>query len=459
MDGSLSPRSHSLSELLSSVQRCIKHSYPDKYWVRAEISDLRPSSGGHVYLELLEKGVQGEIVAQIRASIWSSRYEYILRRFAQDGLGVPSSGMSVLALVELNYHVRYGLSLGILDIDPKYSLGELARQRLETIVRLKREGLYDLNGELPLPRPLQRLAIISSPTAAGYGDFMRQLHQNAYGVVFYTALFRAQMQGEGTTDSILAALGRILEQQEHFDAVVIIRGGGAVSELRAFDDYRLCEGCAQFPLPIITGIGHERDTSVLDMVAHSSFKTPTAVASFLIDELAAELGQIQRTLQSLPRLLERLSIGRWHELDRSAHRLQQTAQRSLLQADRSLQDRELRMERSVRMELGAAAQRLDMIGQRLPDLLRFRLEQARQSLQIPLHRLPLLIATLRGRSQQDLERYEQAVRLAHPDTILRRGFSIVKHAGHIQTSADGLTSGQELELCFYRGSVRVRVLE
>ena len=235
-------RSFSLTELLGSVRRCLEHSFPDRYWVRAEVSDLRRAGGqGHGYLELLEKGEEGDVVAKVRATIWSSTYTLIEQRFERSGVGKLSSGMSILALVGIAFHPQYGLSLNIIDIDPNYSLGEIARLRLETIQRLKRNGLFTMNKELDLPFPLQRIAIISSPTAAGYGDFMRQLHENPYGVVLYTALFTAQMQGNDTTASILAALGRIAEVEEHFDAVVIIRGGGAVSELRAFDDYTLCE--------------------------------------------------------------------------------------------------------------------------------------------------------------------------------------------------------------------------
>lgn len=458
MEDSANLRSFSLSELLRSVRRCIEHTYPTRYWVRAEVSDLRRSgAGGHGYLELLEKGAGGDIVARVRATIWSTAYQQIERALAQQGLGSLSSGMNVLALVSLSYHELYGLSLNIADIDPRYSLGELARLRQETIARLKRQGLLEMNKELELPEPLQRLAIISSPTAAGYGDFMRQIEANSYGVKLYTALFRAQMQGEQTTDSVLSALERILRHQEHFDAVVIIRGGGAVSELRAFDDYRLCESCAQYPLPIITGIGHERDVSVLDLVAHSSFKTPTAVASYIIEGLATELGRVAYCSERLPRLLERLSLGRGQSLQLLSSRLQQTAQRSLARAQYSLTQQQSQLGLQTQATLRRADSQLGQLGRRLPDLLRLRLQEAHQELHRPLLRLPLLLEHLRSRSYQQLEHYEQAIRLSHPDNILRRGFSIVKRAGQIQTSASELQAGEELELCFYRDSVRVRV--
>ena len=451
-------RSFSLSELLGSVRRCLEHSFPDRYWVRAEVSDLRRAGGiGHGYLELLEKGEQGEVTARVRATIWSSTYQAIEQSFVRSGVGALASGMSILCLVSVAFHPQYGLSLNIIDIDPNYSLGEIARLRQETINRLKRAGLWSLNKEHELPRPLQRLAIISSPTAAGYGDFMRQIEANSYGLKLYTALFRAQMQGEQTTDSILSALERILRYQEHFDAVVIIRGGGAVSELRAFDDYRLCESCAQYPLPIITGIGHERDVSVLDLVAHSSFKTPTAVASYLIEGLATELGRVAYCSERLPRLLERLSLGRGQSLQLLSSRLQQTAQRSIARAQYSLTQQQSQLGLQTQATLRRADFQLGQLGRRLPDLLRLRLQEAHQELHRPLLRLPLLLEHLRSRSYQQLEHYEQAIRLSHPDNILRRGFSIVKRAGQIQTSASKLQAGEELELCFYRDSVRVRV--
>lgn len=448
-------RSFSLSELLGSVRRCLEHSFPDRYWVRAEVSDLRRAGGlGHGYLELLEKGSGGEVVARVRATIWSSTYQQIEQAFARSGVGSLSSGMSILCLVSVAFHPQYGMSLNIQDVDPNYSLGEIARLRQETISRLKRAGLWTLNKEQELPHPLQRIAIISSSTAAGYGDFMRQLHQNPYGVICYTALFRAQMQGEGTTPSVLAALERILKHEEAFDAVVIIRGGGAVSELRAFDDYALCEGVAQYPLPVITGIGHERDLSVLDMIAHTSLKTPTAVATFLIEGLASELASIEEQLRSLPRLLQALSLGRSNWLHQVASRLPLVARASLAEAERSQQAYQRRMTLSVHTYLEQARHRTTLSLQRLPLMCQHLLERRRLELNHTL--LPLQLATSRQQERWSttLERYEQAVRLAHPDNILRRGFSIVSTATGIVTRSEALPPGTPITLRFADGAVK-----
>lgn len=447
-------RSFSLTELLSSVRRCLEHSFPDRYWVRAEVSDLRRAGGqGHGYLELLEKGAGGEVVAKVRATIWSSSFTAIERAFEQQGVGKLSSGMSILALVGVSFHPQYGLSLNIVDIDPNYSLGEIARLRLETIARLKRHGLFGLNKELELPRPLQRIAIISSATAAGYGDFMRQLHTNAHGVVFYTALFRAQMQGSETTASILGALERILKVADSFDAVVIIRGGGAVSELRAFDDYTLCEAVAQFPLPVISGIGHDRDVSVLDLIAHTSLKTPTAVASFLIEELAVELGElIQRQRQLLLRL-QTLSMERTAWLHSVASRLPLISRGRLDRERRRLIQLPSQLTLSARSYLDHSSHQLSFSARQLPLLTSYLMKQYRQELARSLAPLPLSVERLRERLGSTLERQEQAIRLAHPDEVLRRGFSLVSSGGRIITRREQLTSGSDLSIRFADGVI------
>mgnify|MGYP000845816205 FL=1 len=447
-------RSFSLSELLGSVRRCLEHSFPDRYWVRAEVSDLRRAGGiGHGYLELLEKGEQGEVTARVRATIWSSTYQAIEQSFVRSGVGALTSGMSILCLVSVAFHPQYGLSLNIIDIDPNYSLGEIARLRQETINRLKRAGLWSLNKEHELPRPLQRLAIISSSTAAGYEDFMRQLQHNAYGVICYTALFRAQMQGEQTTSSILAALERILRHEEAFDAVVIIRGGGAVSELRAFDDYALCEGVAQYPLPVITGIGHERDLSVLDMIAHTSLKTPTAVATYLIEGLASELALVEEHLRTLPHLLQSLSLGRSHWLHQLASRLPLVARARLEQAQRNQRAYQSQLTLSVHTYFEQARHRTTLSLQRLPLLCQHLLQRRRLELSHLL--LPLRLATSRQqeRQQSNLEHQEQAIRLAHPDNILQRGFSIVSTKQGIITRRSHLTAETPISIRFADGIV------
>lgn len=448
-------RSFTLSELLGSVRRCLEHSFPDRYWVRAEVSDLRRTGvQGHGYLELLEKGDRGEVVARVRATIWSSVYAQVEQSFVRSGVGKLQSGMSILCLVSVGFHPQYGMSLNISDIDPNYSLGEIARLRQETISRLKRAGLWDLNKGYELPSPLQRIAIISSPTAAGYGDFMRQLHQNPYGVCFYTALFRAQMQGEQTTASVLAALDRILAHAEAFDAVVIIRGGGAVSELRAFDDYALCEGVAQYPLPVITGIGHERDISVLDMIAHTSLKTPTAVAAFLIETLASELVLIEELRRTLPRQVQALSLGRTNWLHQVASRLPHVAGGRLEQARRHQQGYQQRLTLAVRTYLTQAQHQTSRSFERLPLLTSYLLDRRRMELEHRLAPLRQAVDRQTERWSTMLDRQEQAIRLAHPDNILRRGFGIISAGEQIITRREGLAPGTSITIRFADGAIQ-----
>lgn len=460
MNPEQAPRSFTLTELLSSIQRCLEHSFPSRYWIRAEVSDLRRSGGqGHGYLELLEKGRSGEVIARVRATIWASVYNEIERSFARSGVGRLASGMSILCLVGVSYHPQYGLSLNIADVDPNYSLGEIARLRMETIARLKRDGLYTMNKELSLPRPLQRLAIISSPTAAGYGDFMRQLHENAYGVRFYTALFRAQMQGERTTASILSALGTILEHRNCFDAVVIIRGGGAVSELRAFDDFTLCESVAQFPLPVITGIGHERDTSVLDLIAHTSLKTPTAVAAYLIDQLGQELALVHDLSMRMVNLVQGLSMARTSALDRLLSRLPDLARKRIHQEQRRLLEQRTAMLVGTKGYLEEARLHLGLVLRQLPSALAHLRERQLMGLSQRLALLPLHARRLLESRRMALQGYEQAIRLADPANVLRRGFALATHEGRIVTRSEGLARGAELTIRFVDGSLRTIVEE
>lgn len=270
----------SLYELNSRIRQSVEEAFPSPVWVRAEISELKENANGHAYLELVEKD-GNRIVAKTKAMCWRNTYA-MLKPFFREKTGQPLAvGMKVLFACEVNFHEQYGFSLLINDVDPAFTLGDMARQRQETIRRLRQEGVFDMNRSLTVPPLPQRIAVISSATAAGFGDFEHQLKRNEQGYVFYTHLFPAVMQGERTSSSIIAALERIYVHAELFDVVVIIRGGGATADLNSFDNYELATNCAQFPLPIITGIGHLRDTCVLDMVANVCAKTPTAVAEYL----------------------------------------------------------------------------------------------------------------------------------------------------------------------------------
>ena len=270
-----------LSQLNSLVGKEVKKALPDTYWVLAETSDVRPNKNGHCYLELLEKNGTS-IIAKARGYIWNSTFQLLNPYFEKVTGQAFVSGIKILVRVSVEFHPLYGYGLNIVDIDPTYTLGDMQQQRKEILAQLEKDGVLNLNKELELALIPQRIAVISSATAAGYEDFINHLSKNKYGFVFYPVLFPAIMQGEQTEKSIIKALDRIYQHQENFDLVIIIRGGGATSDLASFDSYELASNCAQFPLPIITGIGHERDDTILDFVAFYRAKTPTAVADYLI---------------------------------------------------------------------------------------------------------------------------------------------------------------------------------
>lgn len=289
---------HSLSllELNEQVKQTLKTAFPFPVWIRAEISELHENANGHCYLELVEKSTDSDlIIAKQKAMIWSFTYR-MLKPYFESSTGTSLAvGMKVLVSCQIEFHELYGMSLNVRDIDPIFTVGEMAVRRAEIIRRLTDEGVIDMNKQLEMPFVPQRIAVISSASAAGFGDFQDQLQTNSFTYKFYVKLFPAVMQGAQTEQSVITALGKIAEYLELFDVVVMIRGGGSTSDLVAFDNYNLALHCAQFPLPIISGIGHQRDESIIDLVSHTRVKTPTAAAEFLIgclqdaDEFIASL--------------------------------------------------------------------------------------------------------------------------------------------------------------------------
>ena len=281
------------------VRDAIEMQLPDEYWVEAELAECR-ERGGHCYLELIEKeDTTNTPVAKASAKCWRQTWQMILPYFERTTGQTLRAGMKVLLKVYAQFHEAYGFSWIVTDIDPTYTLGDMARKRQEIIRQLKEEGVFDLQRELCIPRFAKRIAVISAAGAAGYGDFCRQLEENEYGFKFEVTLFPAIMQGEQVESSVVAALNKIYDCIRDFDVVVIIRGGGAISDLSGFDTLALAENVAQFPLPIITGIGHDRDESILDMVANTQVKTPTAAAALLIDNLRQVLERMNEAQQRI----------------------------------------------------------------------------------------------------------------------------------------------------------------
>ncbi len=428
----------SLLELNALIRRSVQACFPDSYWVQAELSDVRANSSGHCYLEFVQKDPSGNsLVAKARGIIWSGTYFRLKPYFESETGQAFVSGIKVLVKVSVNFHELYGYSLTVLDIDPTYTLGDMARRRREILSRLQQEGVLTLNKELELPELMQRVAVISSPTAAGYGDFCNQLAHNDFGFVFYTRLFPAVMQGEKVERSVISALDRIYREVDHWDVVVIIRGGGATSDLSGFDTYELAANCAQFPLPVITGIGHERDDTVIDMVAHTRVKTPTAAAEFLVNHLRRTAERLetfaQCVYQEVPLMLsrERERLDSW--MARIPARVQMCLQREGFAQERLVK----RLEMSVQACLQSERHRQELCLQRVENALSVRM-------QVERHRLEL---------------FSQRVKAASPDLLLKRGYSMTLKDGKAVTDASLLQPGDVVETRLAKGRFKSKVME
>ena len=428
----------SLLELNALIRRSVQACFPDSYWVQAELSDVRANSSGHCYLEFVQKDPSGNsLVAKARGIIWSGTYFRLKPYFESETGQAFVSGIKVLVKVSVNFHELYGYSLTVLDIDPIYTLGDMARRRREILSRLQQEGVLTLNKELELPELMQRVAVISSPTAAGYGDFCNQLAHNDFGFVFYTRLFPAVMQGEKVERSVISALDRIYREVDHWDVVVIIRGGGATSDLSGFDTYELAANCAQFPLPVITGIGHERDDTVIDMVAHTRVKTPTAAAEFLVNHLRRTAERLetfaQCVYQEVPSMLsrERERLDSW--MARIPAKVQMCLQREGFAQERLVK----RLEMSVQACLQSERHRQELCLQRVENALSVRM-------QVERHRLEL---------------FSQRVKAASPDLLLKRGYSMTLKDGKAVTDASLLQPGDVVETRLAKGRFKSKVME
>ena len=328
-------KQYSLSELCAEIQEVVENDLLERYWVRAEIASL--SARGHCYMELVEKADDNMLAAKVRATCWSNVYSLLSAYFIQETGQALRVGMQVLVEVSVTFHPVYGLSLNVWNIDPTYTQGDLAKQRQATILRLTEDGVMELQQRLELPTLIRKVAVISAADAAGYGDFCDQLQNNRFGVKFEVELFAAVMQGDHAPKSIIKALNEIVSEEEKWDIVVIIRGGGATTDLGCFDDYELASHCAQFPLPILSGIGHTRDMSIVDMVAHTSVKTPTAAAEWLIERVAKQVEMISQLALRLQRATQHAVVQENNKLQAYMQRMSHAAQRLLMQEQNRLQ--------------------------------------------------------------------------------------------------------------------------
>lgn len=449
----------SLLELNGLVRDTLEETFTNRtLWLKAELSGVS-ERGPHCYVEFVQKGRDAnDVVAQARGHIWGSRWTFIRTYFQQATGKLPQAGMQVLVEVEVTFHEHYGYSLNVVDIDPSYTLGDIARRRREILDALADEGVADMNKEIPLSRLLQRIAIVSSPSAAGYQDFCSQLEHNPYRLAFQTRLFEATMQGQQVEPTVIAALGRIADEMDCWDAVVIIRGGGSATDLSGFDTLPLAENVAQFPLPIITGIGHERDDTVIDLVAHTRVKTPTAAAQFLIQHQKDELDALQNLSDAVSAAATSHLQHADYDLQLFANRIPTLVQMQLSRQRTRLQQMADRVPNLVQMHLSSQATRLRQQRHTLRETVLRLLSQQDVRLDFIDRTLLFNVTTLLERQRQRLQICIANVRSAQPDRILRLGFSITRLNGHAVTTSDDLHPGDTLTTTLAHGSVTSQVV-
>ena len=425
-----------LFDLNKRIRNSIEQNFPDSYWVIAEISELKINNSGHCYLELIEKDPnQDKIIARARATIWSYTFR-MLKPYFETASGISlDKGIKVLIKAKVTFHEQYGLSLNILDIDPGYTLGDMERKRQETLRQLEKDGVLEMNKQIPFPTSPQRIALISSETAAGYRDFMNQLLSNTYGFTYYIKLFPAIMQGDEAIPSLTKALDKIYLHENFFDIVVIIRGGGSKSDLSCYDSYDLAYHITQFPLPVLTGIGHEQDISVADLAAHTKLKTPTAVAEFLIMQTYS-LDQYLEELQTTAiTLVNDCLQNKQEQIDDLSRKLARIGNNVLVINSRTLDQLSYSFEKRTNRFLQA---KKDF----------FRYSQS-------------AIKSFSGKYFIEKKHYLQiaskTINYMDPEQVLKRGYSLTYHNGIIIRNGAGLTRGDMITTKFERDEVNSKV--
>ncbi len=469
-----------LSELNEQIAKAIKESLPSSVWMVAEISELKENFSGHCYLELVEKQ-ENEIIARARATIWSYTYRMLKPYFETSTGQLFTQGIKILVQVTVEYHSAFGLSLNIRDIDPVYTVGDMAMQRKEIINRLQNEGVFEMNKELGLPLVPQKIAVISSATAAGYQDFMDQLENNEFGFRFYTKLFQATMQGVEAPSSIIFALERIFQFEDFFDAVVIIRGGGATADLSSFDDYELAFNITQFPLPVITGIGHEKDDTIIDLVAHSRLKTPTAVAEFLIKgvetyysrllEMENEIvdfavnmldshnSELENAAIGLSRVVEGFIIKNQIQLSKKGNEVQRVVKQFSYQKEHELSELHHELYSKSKMLISAIKTRLAQKKESLHHLINESILKQRGVIN---HFTDILSGQSKKFLLKEKDRihfFENTARLINPENVLQRGYTLTLKNGEIIKSSKQIELDEEIETRFADGKVKSKIVK
>lgn len=447
----------SLYELTCRIRNAISTQLPGSYWVRAEISEGRQNANGHFYCRFIEKNAAGTDIASAAGIIWAGTYVTLRARFERETGQRFGAGIKVLVRVRINFHERYGLSLLVEDIDPSYTLGDMVRRRKEIIEKLTAEGVVNLNKQLVLPSLLLRIAVITSETAAGFGDFCNHLAHGGHMFNIKIKLFPAIMQGDKVEQSVINALNAVLAESKDWDAVVIIRGGGAVSDLNGFDTYLLAANVAQFPLPVITGIGHDRDETVLDLVANVRCKTPTAVADFLIERLSKELELLENCAATLKVCAQNKLNAQLQRMDSFVALIPLVFSRVIDKEKARYRILSERLPNAIQNVCRGERSRCERLVMRMEMNTKSMIANMQNRLLHVSERLQFVVPAVLSRQKQRLESCERGIRLAQPERVLKLGFSLTLKDGKAVTDASQLSPGDRIVTRLSNGEVTSRV--
>ena len=431
----MSVESLTLIELNKLIKTTIERNFDSSLWLIAEINTINHHRSGHCYLEFVQKAQNNDqIIAKARATIWSTQYRMIDSYFQSVTNTKLDTGMKVLVRVSIDFHELYGFSLNVRDIDPNYTLGDIERRKNEIIDKLKADGVMDMNKSIDLPEAIQKIAIISSSGAAGYEDFIYQLRKNKYAYKFDVELFEADMQGANTEKSIIKAFGDIFDSEKEYDIVAIMRGGGSKSDLSFFDNYNIAYHITQFPIPVFSGIGHERDDSVTDMVAHTKIKTPTAVANYIVEyNLSFEskvinigdyiFSTVKETVHTQEMYLTGLSLS-----------INKT--KSILSKNNDYcNELYFRLKNAAKNQI---------------QIQNYNLNYSKEK----LFKIPINIF---ANEKQKIESLEQHIKLTDPKNVLERGFSITRHKGKIVSTSSEFNIGDEIETVLFSKTIKSKI--
>lgn len=445
-----------LSELNKRIKETVQEKFYERYYVVAEISELNESRS-HAYLELIEKNDSKIVLAKARATIWARTYRMLKPYFESSTGHKFEAGLKVLLVVSVEFHEVYGFSLNIKDIDPNYTIGDIERKRLLIIQRLEKEGVIDMNKELLIPAVPQKIAIISSETAAGYGDFIDQLQNNDYGFKFLTKLFPAAMQGEDTESSIINALEKIFECEDEFDIVVIIRGGGSKSDLSWFDSYQLALNISQFPLPVISGIGHEKDETIVDLVVNISLKTPTAVAGFLIDSVAEFYNYLNHLSEEFVQRVNNIIHENKNYIEHLVLNFKPVITEIINAETNKLELKKVFLKNSINIITQKQYFLLNEYHQEIKNSVKSSFIIRKQN--IEFHNIKLKNKTDKYlvANKYKIDVLEQKNKLLNPENILERGYSITLHKNKLLKSTQALKKGDLIETKIIDGSFKSKV--